>query len=396
MRPLLYGAAAVRSFTTGLVGVLLGLYLAELGFAPAAVGLVVGAGLAGNAAGTALVAARGERWGRRRTLLASGALSALGLAATALITTSLAALALAALVGMVNGMGRDRGPAQTLEQSLLADAAGDSEHTAVFVRYTFLQDVVGACGSLAAALPALVARLGTVPPVPAYRATLGGAAVVSLAAIWLYARLPRDAPPSPRGTPRPALSPTSRRRIGGLTALFALDSLGGGLLAGSILSYWFFRRFGLGPEALGPIFFAARALNALSYFAAEWLARRIGLLRTMVFTHLPSSLLLVALPFVPGAAAAVALFLLREALVQMDVPTRQAYVAQVTAPGERTAALGITGLVRNVGWALGPPLAGVGMAVWGLAAPLLAGAGLKAVYDVALYASYHRTSRNTS
>ena len=116
----------------------------------------------------------------------------------------------------------------------------------------------------------------------------------------------------------------------------------------------------------------------------------------MVFTHLPSSLLLVLLPFVPTAAAAIALFLAREALVQMDVPARQAYVAQVTAPGERTFALGITGLVRNVGWALGPPLAGAGMALWGLGAPLLAGAGLKAVYDVALYASYHRTSKKTS
>ncbi len=396
MRPLLYGAAAVRSFTTGLVGVLLGLYLAELGFPPGAVGLVVGAGLAGNAAGTALVAARGEAWGRRRTLVASGILSATGLAAIALITTSPAALALAAFLGLVNGMGRDRGPAQTLEQSLLADAAGGPQQTALFVRYTFLQDVVGACGSLAAALPALASRLIAVPAIPAYRATLGGAALVSLAAVWLYARLPRDAPRHAGGAPRAALSAASRRRIGGLTALFALDSLGGGLLAGSILSYWFFRRFGLGPEALGPIFFAARALNALSYFGAEWIARRIGLLRTMVFTHLPSSLLLVLLPFVPTAAAAIALFLAREALVQMDVPARQAYVAQVTAPGERTFALGITGLVRNVGWALGPPLAGAGMALWGLGAPLLAGAGLKAVYDVALYASYHRTSKKTS
>jgi MFS family permease len=387
VRRLLYGAAAVRSFATGLVGVLLGLYLAERGFSPAVIGLVVGAGLAGNAIGTALVAARGERWGRRRTLLVSGALSAAGLAAVALITIP-TALTLVALVGMVNGMGRDRGPAQTLEQSLLADAAADDQRTAVFVRYTFLQDVLGACGSLAAALPALLGRLATVPTLPAYRATLGGAALVSLAGVWLYARLPSDPPHASAGTPRRALSPASRRRIGGLTALFALDSLGGGLLAGSILSYWFFRRFGLGPEALGPIFFAARALNALSYFAAEWLARRIGLLRTMVFTHLPSSVLLVALPFVPTAAAAIALFLVREALVQMDVPTRQAYVAQVTAPGERTAALGITGLVRNVGWALGPPLAGGGMALWGLGAPLFAGAGLKAIYDVALYASY--------
>lgn len=391
MRPLLYGAAAVRSFTTGLVGVLLGLYLAELGFPPTIVGLVVGAGLAGNAAGTALVALFAQRWGggRRSALLAAGALSVGGLAVTAL-ASGVTPLAIAGFLGLVNGMGRDRGPAQTIEQSLLADAAGDAERTAIFVRYAFLQDLLGAAGALAAAAPALLERLGGVPAATAYRATLLGAAAVSLIPLWLYARLPAADAATP-GAPRSApMSPASRRRVGGLAALFALDSLGGGLLAGSILSYWFFQRFGLGPEALGPIFFAARALNALSYFAAARLARRIGLLRTMVFTHLPSSLVLVALPFVPTAGPAIALFLVREALVQMDVPTRQAYVAQVTAPGERTAALGITGLVRNVGWALGPPLAGAAMALWGLGAPLLGGAGLKACYDVALYVSYRK------
>lgn len=389
MRSLLYGAAGVRSFATGLLGVLLGLYLAELGLGAAALGVVVGAGLAGNAAGTALVALFAERWGRRSTLLAASALSAGGLAATAL-ASGVTPLAIAGFLGLVNGMGRDRGPAQTIEQSLLADAAGDAERTAIFVRYAFLQDVLGAAGALAAAAPALLERLGGVPAAAAYRTTLLGAAAVSLIPLWLYARLPAANAATP-GAPRPApMSPASRRRVGGLAALFALDSLGGGLLAGSILSYWFFQRFGLGPEALGPIFFAARALNALSYFAAERLARRIGLLSTMVFTHLPSSLVLVALPFVPAAGPAIALFLVREALVQMDVPTRQAYVAQVTAPGERTAALGITGLVRNVGWALGPPLAGAAMALWGLGAPLLGGAGLKACYDVALYVSYRK------
>lgn len=387
MPRLLYGAAGVRSFATGLVGVLLGLYLAELRLGAAAVGVVVGAGLAGNAVGTALVAAFGERWGRRRVLLAAAALSAVGLAATGLVSGP-TPLVLTGFLGLVNGMGRDRGPAQTVEQSFLADAAGDPERTALFVRYTFLQDVVGACGSLAAAAPALVERLAGVPVLTAYRGTLLGAALLSLVPLWLYARLPADPQAAASVAARPALSPASRRRVGGLAGLFALDSLGGGLLAGSILSYWFFRRFGLGPEALGPIFFAARALNALSYFAAEWLARRIGLLRTMVFTHLPSSLVLVALPFVTAVAPAIVLFLVREVLVQMDVPTRQAYVAQVTAPGERTAALGITGLVRNVGWALGPPLAGGAMALWGLGAPLVCGAGLKAIYDVALYASY--------
>jgi MFS family permease len=388
---LLYAAAGLRSFTTGLVGVLLGLYLAELGLGAATLGFVVGAGLAGNAAGTAVVALFAERWGRRTTLLVASVLGTAGLAATALVSGA-GPLALAGFLGMVNGMGRDRGAAQTVEQSLLADAAGASGPTAVFVRYTFVQDVLGACGALAAAAPAVAQRLAGVPIDTAYRGTLLGAAVFALVPLWLYARLPADDVAASGPARSSSLAPASRRRIAGLSGLFAVDSLGGGLLAGSIVSYWFFRRFGLGPEALGPVFFAARALNALSYFVAEWLARRIGLLRTMVFTHLPSSLVLLALPFVSAAGPAIALFLLREALVQMDVPARQAYIAQVTGPGERTAALGITGLVRNVGWALGPPLGGAAMALWGLGAPLFLGAGLKAVYDVALYFSYRRES----
>ncbi|OGU07154.1 MAG: hypothetical protein A2W29_07980 [Gemmatimonadetes bacterium RBG_16_66_8] len=140
------------------------------------------------------------------------------------------------------------------------------------------------------------------------------------------------------------------------------------------------------------MFFAARALNALSYPAAEFLARRIGLVRTMVFTHLPSSAVLLALPFVPTPGAAVAVFLVREALVQMDVPTRQSYVAALTSPGERTFALGVTGLVRNVGWAAGPAAAGASMRALGLGAPLVIGAVLKIVYDLALFGS-HRTVR---
>src|SRR3989441_11616280 len=156
----------------------------------------------------------------------------------------------------------------------------------------------------------------------------------------------------------------------------------------SILSYWFFRRFGLGGEVLGPVFFASTCLNAGSYFAAEALVRRLGLVRTMVFTHLPTSVILLALPFLPTASLAIALFLVREAFVQMDVPARQSYVAAVTAPGERTAALALTSLARNVGWAAGPGLAGVTMTAFGLGAPLVAGGGVKAMYDVAPFRSY--------
>jgi MFS family permease len=387
----LIAAAGTRSLSTGLVGILLGLYLGQLGLDAGSLGLVVGAGLAGLAAGTTAVAFLGDRLGRRRTLIASALLSAAGLVAMTRAETVLP-LAVAAFLGMVNGMGRDRGPAQTLEQSLLADGVTDRGRTRAFTRYTLGQDVAGACGALAAALPALLGNALGLSSLAATRWTLVAAAAALLGSVPLYRTLPPDEPRVPRGRPGPwwkvPLSPEGRRHVRGLAGLFALDSLGGGFLAGSIVTFWFFRRFGLTGDVLGPVFFAARLLNATSYFAAEWLAARIGLVRTMVFTHLPSSAVLCALPFVPAAGPAIALFLLREALVQMDVPTRQSYVSAVTAPGERTFALGVTGVVRNAGWAFGAPLGGLAMDAVGLGAPLVIGAGLKIVYDVALFASF--------
>jgi MFS family permease len=381
-------AAGARSFATGLTGVLLGLYLGQVGLGAGALGLVIGSGLAGLAVGTTLVAFAGDRFGRRRTLIATTVLSCAGLAGVALAETSVA-LAITAFLGMVNGMGRDRGPAQALEQSLLADSITDATRTRAFTRYTLIQDLAGAAGALAAAFPTLLERTIGLPAMAATRWTLVGAAALVLASLPLYLALPRD---TRHATTEPwwhvPLSREGRRHVKGLAALFALDSLGGGFLAGSILTFWFFRRFGLSGDVLGPVFFAARILNAASYVGAAWLAGRIGLVRTMVFTHLPSSVLLCVLPFVPSTALAVLLFLLREALVQMDVPTRQSYVAAVTRAGERTFAMGVTGVVRNVGWAFGPPLGGLAMGAVGLGAPLLIGAGLKIVYDLALFASF--------
>lgn len=336
------------------------------------------------------MAIRGDRIGRVAALRAAAALSTAGLGALALGSAP-ATLGAAALFGMVNGMGRDRGPAQTLEQSLLADGVADTERTAVFARYALVQDAFGALGSLAAGLPAVLQRIAGWGPVVAAQWTFGGTAALCLVPVALYARITEStASAAGRTRDRTRVSAGTARRVAGLTGLFALDSLGGGFLAGSIVTYWFFRRFGLSGDVLGPLFFAGRILNGASYYAADFLARRIGLIRTMVFTHLPSSLVLLALPFAASAPVAMLLFLVRESLVQMDVPTRQAYVAAVTRPSERTFALGVTGLARNVGWAVGPALAGTAIGAFSLGAPLVAGAGLKIVYDLALFGSYRR------
>jgi predicted MFS family arabinose efflux permease len=189
---------------------------------------------------------------------------------------------------------------------------------------------------------------------------------------------------------KPTIAPESKRIVAKLTALFSLDAFGGGFLTDALVAYWFFRRFGVAEHDLGLVFFAVHILNACSHVGAAWLARRIGLVNTMVLTHLPSSLFLMAVPFAPSFKWAVLLFLCREALVEMDVPTRQSYVAALVKPSERTFASGITNLARNLFWAIGSGAAGVMMQVLTFSAPLLVGAGAKVTYDLLLYSSFRR------
>ncbi len=186
------------------------------------------------------------------------------------------------------------------------------------------------------------------------------------------------------------ISPSSRRTITRLSLLFGFDSLAGGFLPGSLIAYWFFKRFGAGAEFLGPLFFAGHAANAFSHLGAAWLSRRIGLIRTMVFTHTPSSLCLIALPFIPTLPAAVILYIVRECLVEMDLPTRQSYVMAVVEPGERTIASGVTNLTRLVAWTVAPSFAGLIMNSVAVGMPLVIGGSMKILYDALLFRSFHR------
>jgi MFS family permease len=387
----LYFAAFVRSLATGMIGVLLGIYLARLDLTTAAIGIVVGLGLAGAALATLVVTLLADRSGHRRALLITTLASFAGAILLALSTHPIA-LGFAALVGMVNGMGRDRGAALVIEQAALPATTSDSERTMTFAKYNVLQDAGHALGALLAALPALLETVGVAEGTAAFRASVGVYAMLSLLPVLAYVRL-SPAVEAPRVARTTRISAESRAILWKISSLFALDSVAGGFLTTALLSFFFTKRFGVGVEAVGILFFAARLANAASHLAAAWLARRIGLVNTMVFTHIPSSLLLATVPFMPSFTVAAALFLLREGLVEMDVPTRQSYVMAMVRPEERAVASGVTHLVRLGGWALAPVVAGALMtAPDTLALPLLVGAAMKIAYDLLLWRSF-RTAR---
>ncbi|TCS72769.1 putative MFS family arabinose efflux permease [Sulfuritortus calidifontis] len=387
-RRLIYLASFLRAIATGLIGVLLGLYLARLAFSPAEIGLTVSAGLAGATLAVFLVGLRGDRWGRRRTLIQLAWLAAAG-GLGALLFSELAAILLAAFVGMLNGQGRDRGASLVLEQAILPATTSDAERTRAFAWYNVLQDVGHALGSALAALPTWLHDMGGLPDLAGFKLALGLYVLLFAAQAMLFARLsPRiEQALSEKAMP---LSPDSRRRLTRISALFAIDALAGGFLGAALIAYFFHARFGVDAQSIAALFVGARALNAASHLGAAWLARRIGLVNTMVFTHIPSSLLLMTVAVAPDFTTAAILFLLREGLVEMDVPTRQSYVMAMVKPEERTFASGVTHLVRLGGWAVAPAFAGLLMQGLSLGAPLLVGAAIKIGYDGLLWAGFRR------
>jgi len=383
-------AAWLRSFGIGLLGVVLGVFLSREGFSSTAIGIVIASGLAGAAAATAVVTLKADRLGRRRTLFVLSCLTAAG-ALPLLFHSGMALLAPAAFVGMLNGMGTDRSASFALEQAVIPGLVSDQRRTWALAWYNVVLDASGALGALSAGIPILEYRLWGVDLATAYAALFGGFMILNLLSGALYMFLsPRvEAARSQASSPGMLpVSPETKSKVIRLSALFAIDSLGGGLLTDALVSYWFFRRFNIAEDRLAVLFFTVHILNALSHLGAAALARKIGLVKTMVFTHLPSSVFLVAASVVPSARWAVILFLLRESLVEMDVPTRQSYVAAVVRPEERTFASGVTNLTRNLAWAVSSSMAGVFMQRIALAAPLLLGGGLKIFYDLLLWRAF--------
>ncbi len=391
---LLFATRALRMFAYGLTSVVLVLHLAAAGIPQARIGFLLSLTLLGDTAISLLLTTRADRWGRRRTLLV-GALLMLVAAAAFATSTSFTILLLAATVGVLSPSGNEVGPFLAVEQAALSQQIQPARRTSVFAWYQLAGSLATAAGSLCGGALVQALQGAGLSPLASYRGVSVGYGLVGLLLAGLFLRLSPavEAPPPQRGdapAPRAVLGlHRSRGIVWRLSGLFALDAFAGGLVVQSYVAYWFHARFGASPVTLGGIFFGANVLAGFSALSAAAIARRIGLVNTMVATHLPSNVLLALVPLMPTLPLAVAVLFLRFSISQMDVPTRQSYTMAVVAPDERSAAAGVTGMVRTVGAGLAPVLAGPLYAAAALASlPFVLSGGLKIVYDLLLWRSF--------
>jgi MFS family permease len=380
----IYTARAARAFGDGFAAIILPVYLSALGFGPVEIGMVATAALLGSALLTLAVGvlARGREL---RTLLLAGALlmAVTGLALPAV--EHIAVIAVVAFVGTINPSGGDVGMLVPLEHASLAQGVAHQERTKTFARYSLVGAIATAAGALATAVPDLLVARG-MSQAGALKTMFLGYAGLGFAAALLYARIPRGAADTAAPAP-PPLGP-SRAIVFKLAALFSIDAFAGGFVVQSLLALWLFARFDLSLSEAGVFFFWSSLLSALSYPVAAWLAKRIGLVNTMVFTHVPSSVCLIAAAFAPDLVSVLVLLSLRAALSQMDVPTRTSYVMAVVTPPEQPAAASVTAVPRSLAAAVSPALAGALLAGPFPGLPLVICGVLKIAYDLALLWSF--------
>ena len=368
----LLAAKGLRAFGDGFVSLLLPLYLLELGFTPFEVGVIATTTLLGSGVLTLAVGLHAYRFHYRSLLLAATVLMActgLGFAAF----TTFWPLALVALLGTLNPSSGDVSVFLPLEHAVMSRVVTDRERTAVFARYSLIGTLVAAFGSLAAGLPAWLGTLG-IAPLAAMQGMFLFYALLAGASALVYRGLPKamvsetHKPTAPLGA--------SKKTVYTLAALFSLDAFGGGFVVQSMVALWLYQRFGLSLTTAGVIFFWTGLLTAFSYLAAVRIAGRFGLVNTMVFTHIPANLCLVAIPFVPDLAWAIVLLFVRSALSQMDVPTRSSFVMAVVSPAERPAAASLTAVPRSLASAISPLMAGYLLGISTFGWPLIAAGGL--------------------
>lgn len=384
---LLLAGRALRSFGFGWLSVVLALYLEARGFTALEIGAVFTATMVEDAVLSVVLSTIAARVGPARLMAMTAPLIALGglLLATA---DSHWLLVLGAVLGTISPNGQEAGPFAPLEQALLPGTVRSGPLVRAFGWYNVLAFLPSALGAASAGGVVGFAIRNGVPEIEAQRGLLLVYAAIGVALTVVYARLARA------GASVGLVSPTplgalglhrSRRAVLELAGLQSLDAFGGGFIMQSLLAYWFHHRFGAGPEALGALFFGTSLLSALSFLVAARVAERVGLLNTMVFTHLPSNLLLVGVPFMPSFETAASLLLLRHVLSQMDVPTRQAFTMALVAPEERPAASGLTASARALAQAGAPLLTGLLLTSAASPAPFLLAGGIKSVYDLTLF-----------
>lgn len=388
---LLFGTRITRMFAYGFLSVVLVLYLASIGLSEIQIGLLLTLTLAGDTLISLWITTNADRIGRRRMLVLGAGLMLFAGVLFA-VTGDYLLLIVAATIGVISPSGGELGPFLSIEQAALTQTVPDKRRTGVFAWYNLVGFSATAVGALAGGSLAQALQDGGAATSDSYRVVVIGYALLGLVLALLFMRL------SPLAEVRLEHVNKSKSRLGlhrsrsivmRLSALFALDAFGGAFIVQSMVAYWFTVRFGVGPGALGGIFFGANILSGVSALLAARIAARIGLIRTMVFTHIPSNVLLMVVPLMPNLPLAIAVLLLRHTISQMDVPTRQSYTMAVVSPDERSAAAGITAVARTTGASLAPVFAGPMLASAALLSlPFFVAGGLKIIYDVALYFSF--------
>jgi MFS family permease len=381
----LYAARAARGLGDGFAAIILPAYLLEIGFNPFQIGVVATAALLGSAATTLVVGFLAPRYDLRTLLLACAALMVVtGIAIPSV--QHLAFIAVVAFIGTINPTTGDIGVHVPLEQAALAHRASDKERTHVFARYSLIGALSIAGGALAAGAPDLLVSFGA-GKIGALQVMFYAYAALGLVGAWFYSRLPRAEVKEETAPQATALGP-SRRTVYKLAALFSLDAFAGGFTVQSLMALWLFERFDLSLAAASAFFFWSNVLTAFSYPVAARLGKRFGLVNTMVFTHIPSSVCLILAAFSPNLTIVLALLLVRSALSQMDVPTRTSYVMAVVTPAERTAAASVTAVPRSLASAISPALSGALLSTAFAGLPLVVCGVLKIVYDLSLLFSF--------
>jgi MFS family permease len=389
---LLFTTRVVRLFAYGYLALVLGLYLEAAGYSKGDIGLIMTLTLAGDTVISLWLTTTADRVGRKRMLLIGAALMVLGGAVFA-ATDNFVLLVLAGTVGVLSPSGNEVGPFLAIEQAALAQVVEPEQRTRVFAWYTLVGSFATGAGWLVCGHVVQALQTAGLRPLDSYRVVLvayaATGAVLALLFLLLSAAAEAPAGVGPTAAPRLLGLHRSRHVVLVLSALFTLDAFAGGFVVLSLVELWFKDTFGADPGTLGNIFFAANVLAGLSALAAVAIARRVGLLRTMVFTHVPSNVLLILVPLMPNLPLAVAMLLLRFAISQMDVPARQAYTAALVDPDERSAAAGVTGVARTTGAAVSPYLGGLLLGVPALAGGIFIVSGvLKLLYDGLVYLEF--------